>query len=71
MNLNFGVTSIATPCMPISNVSIPMFPNRFAFYMELRLILILRLYRMWGNVQRDGRPVEYRWRRLFNAAKSA
>ena len=25
--------------------------------------------RMWANAkQRDGRPVEYRWRRLFNAA---
>jgi len=23
-----------------------------------------------GNVQRDGRPVEYRWRPLFNAAVS-
>jgi len=25
--------------------------------------------RMWANAQRDGRPVEYKWRRLFNAAK--
>ena len=25
--------------------------------------------RMWANVQRDGRPAEYRWRPLFNAAK--
>jgi len=24
---------------------------------------------MWANAQRDGRPVEYRWRPLFNAAK--
>jgi len=23
---------------------------------------------MWANAQRDGRPVEYRWRPLFNAA---
>jgi len=22
-----------------------------------------------ANAQRDGRPAEYRWRRLFNAAK--
>ena len=27
------------------------------------------LTRMWANVQRDGRPAEYRWRPLFNAAK--
>jgi len=24
---------------------------------------------MWANAQRNGRPVEYRWRPLFNAAK--
>ena len=24
--------------------------------------------RMWVNVQHDGRPVEYRWYPLFNAA---
>jgi len=24
---------------------------------------------MWANAQRDGRPAECRWRRLFNAAK--
>jgi len=24
---------------------------------------------MWANAQRDGRPAEYRWNRLFNAAK--
>jgi len=27
------------------------------------------LTRMWDNAQRDGRPAEYRWCRLFNAAK--
>jgi len=25
--------------------------------------------RMWADAQRDGRPAEYRWRSLFNAAK--
>jgi len=24
---------------------------------------------MWANAQRDGRPVEYRWRPVINAAK--
>jgi len=24
---------------------------------------------MWANAQRDGRPADYRWRPLFNAAK--
>ena len=27
------------------------------------------LTRMSANAQRDGRPAEYRWRHLFNAAK--
>jgi len=26
---------------------------------------------MWANAQRDGRPAEYRWRPLLNAAKFA
>jgi len=25
--------------------------------------------RMWANAQRDGRPAEYRWSPLLNAAK--
>jgi len=24
---------------------------------------------MWANAQRHGRPAEYRWRPVFNAAK--
>ena len=27
------------------------------------------LTRMWANAQPDGRPVQHRWRPLFNAAK--
>jgi len=27
------------------------------------------LTRMWASAKRDGRPAEYRWRPLFNAAK--
>jgi len=30
---------------------------------------VTRVTRMWANAQRDGRPAEYRWRPLFNAAK--
>jgi len=32
-------------------------------------VTLLVLTRMWANAQRDGRPAEYRWRPLFNAAK--
>ena len=28
---------------------------------------ILQKLEMWANAQRDGRPAEHRWRRLFNA----
>ena len=31
--------------------------------------IILGQLEMWANAQRDGRPAEYRWRPLFNAAK--
>jgi len=31
--------------------------------------VIQTLTRMWANAQRDGRPAEYRWRPMFNAAK--
>ena len=31
---------------------------------------ILSTTKMWANAQRDGRPVEYRWHPLFNAAVS-
>jgi len=30
---------------------------------------IQNILEMWANAQRDGRPAEYRWRLLFNAAK--
>ena len=30
---------------------------------------ILIQLELWANAQRDGRPAEYRWRPLFNAAK--
>jgi len=30
---------------------------------------IINMTRMWADAERDGRPVEYRWRPLFNAAK--
>jgi len=33
------------------------------------LTMISVTTRMWDNTQRDGRPAEYRWRPLFNAAK--
>jgi len=29
----------------------------------------IEVIEMWANAQRDGRPAEYRWRSLFNAAK--
>jgi len=35
-------------------------PSKHAFQTELE---------MWANAQRNGRPAEYMWRPLFNAAK--
>ena len=39
--------------------------GRFA----LRAMLPVRRLEMWANAQPDGRPAEFRWRPLFNAAK--
>ena len=36
---------------------------------SIRIVKKTYLTRMWANAQRDGRPSEYRWRRLLNAAK--
>ena len=42
---------------------------RFPSYPELILNACkISETRMWANAQRDGRPAEYRWRPLFNAA---
>jgi len=38
-------------------------------YEKIEDILDTATTRMWANAQRDGRPAEYRWRPLFNAAK--
>ena len=36
---------------------------------SLKMAAEYELLEMWANAQRDGRPAEYRWRPLFNAAK--
>jgi len=37
----------------------------------LYLTMIIYRTKMWGDAHRDGRPAEYGWRPLFNAAKFA
>jgi len=47
-----------------------MFPNtNWSFDGLKALIKKLTTLEMWANAQRNGRPAEYRWRPLFNAAK--
>jgi len=42
----------------------------YDWYVRFALSLpIIKQLEMWANAQRDGRPAEYRWRSLFNAAK--
>ena len=38
-------------------------------FCRLDVLPATKATRMWANAQRDGRPAEYRWRPLFNAAK--
>jgi len=46
----------------IKNSSLPQSLALRAFYQKNQL-------EMWANAKRDGRPAEYRWRPLFNAAE--
>jgi len=40
-----------------------------SYKVHLVLIVFVNLkLEMWANAQRDGRPAEYRWRPLLNAA---
>jgi len=43
------------------------FINTHNFYSPK--MVVQRKLEMWANAQRDGRPAECRWRRLFNAEK--
>jgi len=44
--------------------------KRMMRFKEVRIMLSLyKALEMWANAQRDGRPAEYRWHPLFNAAK--
>ena len=38
-------------------------------YRDTAAVRKIIITRMWPDAQRDGRPAEYRWRPLFNAAK--
>jgi len=53
------------------NVAVNNFIKSYPIFKILLLLdsaINLQL-EMWANAQRDGRPAEYRWRPLFNAAK--
>jgi len=61
---------------PIGDKLFPDIPHRVAKFRENRPRDVKKSVngknfktRMWANAQRDGRPAEYRWRPLFNAAK--
>jgi len=49
-------------CMFAKKISTPMQAIRISFPIQATT-------RMLANSQRDGRPAEYRWRPLLNAAK--
>ena len=57
MRINMTICNV-TKCL-----NIPFWKSKMA------TAAILWKTRMWANAQRDGRPAEYRWRPLFNAAK--
>ena len=59
---------------PKNQASIPPGPSHHVTILHMHAIYSqtqnnTHTTRMWANAQRDGRPDEYRWRPLFNAAK--
>jgi len=55
-----GITGNLNEPSWIISVDASLAPNKTRNIAELE---------MWANAQRDGRPAEYRWCPLFNAAK--
>ena len=44
--------------------------DKFAYALTVPVFALkLSKLEMWANAQHDGRPAEYSWRPLFNAAK--
>jgi len=43
-------------------------PERHKAHLSWPSIVTKKQLEMWTNAQRDGRPAEYRWRPLLNAA---
>ena len=67
------IVGLETNVLPLSQATNSLMPylvlsenNHCSFF---HLMCIPYTTRMWANAQRDGRPVEHRWRPLFNAAK--
>jgi len=48
----------------------PIFTDHFTTDLLPSLSEEFQQLEMWAIAQRDGRPAKYRWRPLFNAAKS-
>ena len=60
---------------PLKCVCPPETSNNAIIFVDIKLCPqyaicyhFIRQLEIWANAQRDGRPAEYRWRPLFNAA---
>ena len=69
IRLNHYSLPVLTGCINSRAVAMGVqYPCHFGHPCPWVLYLALERTRMWANAQRDGRPAEYRWRPLFNAA---
>ena len=66
-----GYTAVnATDCWTLTAAPVSTgFSGNIKPSLNISLGAVTLLTRMWADAQRDGRPAEYRWRPLFNAAK--
>jgi len=66
MDVAFGTAKWHTPPLPSGIVA-----NHHHQHQNISSAPVINQIKLevWANTKRDGRPAEYRWRRLFNAAK--
>ena len=68
MSIAKSSNQVHNKCMHFDEANLLFTALKLTRLLYLQGIAIYKL-EMWANAQRDGRPAEYRWRPLFNAAK--
>jgi len=68
MNFVESTVDPLIPKQPVSSLPLSFTHNSITADVLISKFHSIKL-EMWANAQPDGRPAEYRWRPLFNAAQ--